>query len=150
MTAPAKQKHAGGRPPKFSAAAEMQAKIDEYFAQCDTKDKPYTISGLAYHLDMTTQALRDYGRKGDEFLCVKKAKQRIESCFEENLTKGNATGSIFWLKNHAGYKDAIEQKHTGDPDNPVIVQHIRPSITREEWLKHHGLDTASGTTVSGT
>jgi len=129
-----KDKHPGGRPPKYKTPQELHEKVEEYFESCwfekitESEDKdtgkietsvvryqqrPYTIAGLAYHLDMTTQALRDYQAK-DEFLCIiKRAKQKIEMNFEENLCGKNPTGSIFWLKNHAGYKDRQELEHSG-------------------------------------
>lgn len=127
-------KHAGGRPPKYKTPQALQEKVDEYFESCwfekitESEDKdtgkietsviryqqrPYTIAGLAYHLDMTTQGVREYQGK-DEFSCIiKRAKLKIEMNFEENLSGKNPTGSIFWLKNHAGYKDKTENEITG-------------------------------------
>jgi hypothetical protein len=132
-----KEKHAGGRPPKFSTPKLLQTAIDEYFESCwfekitETTDeagntemstvryqqRPYTIAGLAYALDMTTQALRDYQAK-PQFLCIiKKAKQKIEMNVEESLVEGkNAAGPIFWLKNHAGYRDKQEIELSGTLD----------------------------------
>lgn len=104
---------AGGRPPKYSKTSQMELDIKSYFDKCDKENRPYTIAGLALALDMTTQALRDYQKK-EEFLCIIKAKQRIESSFEERLSAGNATGSIFWLKNHAKYRDEHHQRMTFD------------------------------------
>jgi hypothetical protein len=142
------EKHAGGRPPKYATPEELQAVIEGYFESCwfeqvtestDEKtgktemssvryqQRPYTIAGLAYHLEMTTQALRDYQSK-DEFLCIiKRAKQKIEMNFEENLHGKNPTGSIFWLKNHAGYKDKTETdvNHKGE-----IVHKIERTIVK--------------------
>lgn len=129
-----KPKHPGGRPPKYPTPELLQTAVDDYFESCwvdkvtENTDKdgnctmsnvryqqrPYTIAGLAYHLEMTTQALRDYQAK-DEFLCIiKRAKQKVEMNVEESLVEGkNATGPIFWLKNHAGYKDKHETELTG-------------------------------------
>jgi hypothetical protein len=47
------------------------------------------------------------------------------------------------------YGDKVTQEVIGDPEKPLEIVN-RPSITREEWLKHHGLDTTTGTSVSGT
>ena len=125
-----KKKHAGGRPPKYKTPKELQDKVDEYFESCwvdkvtESTDKdgvctmsavryqnrPYTIAGLAYHLGMTTEALRNYQDKDEFLVIVKRAKQQVEMGFEENLTRNNPTGSIFWLKNHAGYKDKTESE----------------------------------------
>jgi len=107
-----------GRPPKFKTPEDMQQAIDEYFAQCDDKNPPL-ISGLAYHLDMTTESLRYY-QKQDEFSAVvKKAKQRVEIAVEKNLHSSACTGSIFWLKNNAGYRDKTEQELSGPDGSPI-------------------------------
>jgi len=137
-------KHAGGRPPKFATPELLQQAIDEYFESCwvdkvtETTDKdgkctmsevryqqrPYTIAGLAYHLEMTTQALRNYEAK-DEFLCIiKRAKQKVEMNIEEQLIDGkSAAGPIFWLKNHAGYSDTQKVELTGADGKPVEHKH---------------------------
>jgi hypothetical protein len=125
-----------GRPPKYKTPEEMQRIIDLYFLACrvhtdgdasrladlsedelliinDIVDEVPTISGLAYTLDMTTQAFRDYEKK-DEFLCtVKKAKQRVEMSLEQRLANPACTGSIFSLKNNFGWKDKTETEHSG-------------------------------------
>lgn len=129
-----KEKHAGGRPPKFKTPESLQAVVDEYFESCwfekvtestDEKtgkiemstvryqQRPYTIAGLAYHLEMSTEALRNYEGKKEFLAIVKRAKQKVEMNFEENLAGKNPAGSIFWLKNHAGYKDKQEIEHSG-------------------------------------
>ena len=36
---------------------------------------------------------------------------------------------------------------TGDADNPLVVEELkRPKLTKEEWLKIHGVGTSSGST----
>jgi len=50
------------------------------------------------------------------------------------------------------YGDRISQEITGKDGGPVETVAevtIRPQVTREEWLKLHGLDTAMGATASG-
>lgn len=105
-------KHAGGRPPKFTAVDQMQVEIDAYFAECLECKKPPTVSGLAYALDMSTEALRNYEQK-DEFLAtIKKAKQRVEIALEERLDAAAPAGAIFNLKNNFGWKDAQAIDHS--------------------------------------
>ena len=101
----AEEKDKGGRPPMYKTPEEMQKKIDAYFARCKEDELFPTMSGLAYELEFTTQALRDYEKK-DEFLCtVKRAKQFVEMAWEQALLSGKGSGPIFWLKNNAGWKD---------------------------------------------
>ena len=123
-----------GRPPKYTSPDEMQRLIDLYFLACksrmledgaryledlseddlsivnDVEGSIPTVSGLAYHLGMSTEALRNYEDK-DEFLAtVKKAKQRVEVFLENRLHAGQPTGAIFNLKNNFGWKDKLEQE----------------------------------------
>jgi hypothetical protein len=107
-----------GRPPKFKTPEDMQQAIDEYFAQCDDQNPPL-ISGLAYHLDMATESLRRYGENDEFSAVVKKAKQRVEIAVEKKLHSSACTGSIFWLKNNAGYKDKTEQELSGPDGGPI-------------------------------
>jgi len=129
-----------GRPPKYETPEEMQNIVDLYFLAChsnkndidvaagkskeelliinDIVDEVPTVSGLAYTLGMSTEALRNYEAK-EEFLgTVKRAKQRIEMSLEQRLAGQAVTGSIFSLKNNFGWKDKTEQEHTGQ----VIIQ----------------------------
>jgi len=113
------KKHAGGRPPIFAEEDALASRMDSYFAECDEKEKPYTIAGLALHLGMTTQGLREYQEK-DKFSCIiKKAKQKVEANVESLLLEGKGSGAIFWLKNHAGYKD-IQQTNLADANGEKI------------------------------
>jgi len=119
-----------GRPPKFETPEEMQVAIDEYFAEKFASEKPPTIAGLDYHLDMSTEALRNYEARDGFLATVKRAKQRVEIHLEERLDGSAPTGAIFNLKNNFGWKDKTEQEHSGnlqitaiertivDPQNP--------------------------------
>jgi len=117
-----------GQPAKFTDTQVMQDKIDSYFTECDTSTppRPYTIAGLAYHLDMTTHSLRNYTNKEQFFTIINKARLKVERSFEERLSSGNSTGSIFWLKNHAGYKDKSEVEQSGQIIHKVIREIVKP------------------------
>lgn len=120
-----------GRPPKYSDPEEMQHIIDLYFLACrvhttgktelledlnnddlqvinDIDDVVPTISGLAYTLGMSTEALRNYQDKEGFLATVKRAKQRVEMSLEQRLAGTAVTGSIFSLKNNFGWKDKTE------------------------------------------
>jgi hypothetical protein len=128
-----------GRPPIFATPQEMQEAIDDYFASCvpvfardDEGEIAYhkgnpividinspTISGLAYHLGFESrQSFYDYENKDNFSYTIKRARLRIETLHEKNLSNPmiKPTGSIFWLKN-AGWKDRQDINLTGDmPD----------------------------------
>jgi predicted transcriptional regulator len=99
-----------GRPLKYTSVEEMQKDIDQYFAECDEKNKPYTVSGLAYALGTTRRTLLDYQEKDDFSHTIKSAKAKIELFNEEMLYNKDVstTGVIFNLKNNYGWKDKQE------------------------------------------
>lgn len=99
-----------GRPPKYATPEEMQEAIDAYFAECYSNEEPPTVSGLAYHLGMSTEAFRNYGEKDAFLATVKRAKQRVEIALEKRLNENAPTGAIFSLKNNFGWKDKTEQE----------------------------------------
>mgnify|MGYP000391426276 CR=1 FL=1 len=116
----------GGRRPKFETAEEMQKLIDDYFDSCfveaQTDDgktyqkqiRPFTVTGLAYHLGMTRQGLLDYQAKNKKFNdTITHAKTRIEMYAEEQLfrNQGKTNGVQFNLKNNFNWKDKQEIDH---------------------------------------
>lgn len=114
---------AGGRPPIFKTAEEMQKAIDLYFESCWIVDEqgtkkqiiPYTITGLANAIGMERKTLLDYQEK-DEFCdTVKEAKRKVAQYVEEYLFTGkNQTGAIFNLKNNFDWKDKTETDVTSN------------------------------------
>lgn len=112
----------GGRPLKYKTVEELQAKIDQYFEDCDNfmlktydgegkevfkhQPKPYTITGLALALNMARQDLLNYQNREPFEAVVTHAKLRCENYAEQQLfTNRNTAGVIFNLKNNYGYKD---------------------------------------------
>jgi len=110
---------AAGRPPLYATPEELQAKVDEYFEllYVDAKEKDLsihadstpTITGLVLFLGFCDRAsFYDYEKKKDFTHTIKKARLRVENWYEKALLSGQATGTIFALKN-LGWKDKIEQ-----------------------------------------
>jgi hypothetical protein len=99
-----------GRPPKFDNPGDMQEIIDLYFEQLG--DNIPTMAGLALELDMSSRALRNYAEKTEFLPTIKRARQKVETAWETALIRGGS-GSIFWLKNNAGWKDKTEREHSG-------------------------------------
>ena len=102
-----------GRPMKYDNEKSLSEDIDAFFSECVVEEKPPTISGLAYHLDISTECLRNYGTKEIFSATVKRAKQRVEICLEQRLDAAAPVGAIFNLKNNFGWKDKTEQEHSG-------------------------------------
>lgn len=96
--------HPGGRPLLFDSPDKLQALVDNYF---DNNDK-ITLSGLALHLNIDRKTLYNYEDKDEFFHIIKKARERVESVYEERLVFSSfPTGVIFALKN-MGWKDKQE------------------------------------------
>ena len=99
-----------GRPRAFKSVEEVEEKINAYFNYCEEKEKPYTMSGLAYYLDISRQTLVNYSNQDQFFDTIKKARDRVQMQLEENAlsNKANPTFTIFNLKNNFDWKDKIE------------------------------------------
>jgi hypothetical protein len=112
-----------GRPPKYASPELMAKGIDKYFKSLELSDKPEppTVSGLVLFLGFTDrQSMYDYKAKEPYTCIIKNAVERIIRYHEARIaTSPTCAGSIFWLKNHAGYSD--KQEHTlSGPDGGSI------------------------------
>lgn len=117
-----------GRPRIYETAEELEAAINEYFDGLsgeDGKESPPSMSGLARAIGFSSrQSLNDY-EKDDRFsYLIKAARLDIETYWECRLAGTSPTGAIFWLKNHAGYKDAHEV--TGKDGGPIGFRFVNP------------------------
>lgn len=122
----------GGRPFAFNSPEEMQEKINEYFAFCDTQkeiiatdkgntkviQKPYTISGLCVFMGITKETISQYAKKPEYAPIIAQAKARVENYCEENTMAGklNPIFSIFSLKNNFGWTDRVEINTNSSPE----------------------------------
>jgi len=108
----------GGRPPIYEESDEMENDIKEYFKQAS---HPYTVAGLANHLDITTRTLNNYQKKEEFFPTIKKAKQKIMLDINQGALRGDYVASIakFNLQNNFGWKDTKRQELTGADGGPI-------------------------------
>lgn len=127
-----------GRPPMYKTPEEIEAKIMEYFAECESKPvldgegkqvidetgrpafypgKPPTVSGLAYHLGFTSrQALLNYQGKRDFVDTVTRAKLYIEAYTEGRLfDRDGVQGAKFSLSNNfRGWRDKPPEDNSAE------------------------------------
>jgi|TARA_Y100000310_G_scaffold155220_1_gene154692 hypothetical protein len=115
-----------GRPLKIKTVEELELKIDLYFAWCKENLKPYTMSGLAYALEIDRKTLLSYSYRDEYLLTIKRARDRIQQYVEEKLFDNNVTGVIFNLKNNFGWEDK-RSLETADVSKEKY----------EEWLKNN-------------
>lgn len=114
-----------GRPRAFKNVEEVKSKIDAYFNYCEEKEKPYTMSGLAYYLEIDRRTLLNYSKNEEFFPLIKKARDRVQMQLEEGLYRlGNNSGIIFNLKNNFDWKDKVEVKNTNLPKVEELLSKI--------------------------
>lgn len=109
---------------KYKDAEELKQKIDEYFIECDKKELPYTISGLAYALKIDRRTLVNYSYKESFFSLLNEAKSKIQKQLEENALKGksNAQFTMFNLKNNYGWQDKQEVEAKVDSSIDINIE----------------------------
>lgn len=105
-----KAKRSVGRPLKFETPEQLEEAINTYYAECEIKEKPLTMSGLAYALGVSRKTLVNYSYRDEFLLTIEKARNKVELDNEERLVggKGSATGIIFSMKNNFGWVDKTE------------------------------------------
>ena len=129
--------HRVGQHLRFRTPEDLQKHIDKYFESCMTKvrnkdgalmldedgeplyvqSKPYTLSGLALHLGITTATLRTYRNKSRAGLIrpeyadiILTARQRIEEYAEGQLySRDGNRGGEFVLRAGFGWRTKSER-----------------------------------------
>lgn len=104
------------RGPKFlfSTPKRLKLRLNDYFADCDAKNRPYTVTGMCIWLGTTRQTLWNYMNlhKVDQEIVdiLTNARAKCELWLEEHMLTGsaNTTGCIFSLKNNYGWRDRPE------------------------------------------
>lgn len=112
------------RPPIFDTPEQFTDVAEAYFTDRESKDKPFTVNGLALALGMTRETLLRYGEKEGFSDAVKAVRARLEDHWESRLAGPNAAGTIFWLKNQ-GWSDKTETEMYGRDGGPVAVTTIK-------------------------
>lgn len=105
----------GGRPVKYNNCLDFDGRCELYFEECDENGYPYTVAGLAIALNLSTQGVLEYSEKPEFSAVHARAKLRIEDNWSRLLfSKTGSRGAQFALKHHYGWRDRIDQHHTGD------------------------------------
>lgn len=121
-----KEKHPGGRPPKFTDPVELEAMLDYYFEN----EPVLTMTGLALHLGFCNrQSMYDYENKPEFSDTIKRARTMIEMSYEKDIKTGDGTtGHIFALKNF-GWTDKTQQELSG-PNGGAIENKYTVELVR--------------------
>lgn len=111
---------------KWTDSKVVENLINKYFTDCDKKNRPYTMTGLAYALNCNRWTILKYknmlfkSEKNQNDLellriseLIEDAKNKCERYAEESLfTSKNVSGVIFNLKNNYKWVDKIENVNT--------------------------------------
>src|SRR4051812_24686350 len=106
---------AAGRPAKYESSADLQQKVEQYFAHIKETGEAATITGIALWLGFESrQSFYDYEESEEFSYAIKRSRLKVEHEYELCLHKQSPTGAIFALKN-MGWKDKseVDQKVTG-------------------------------------
>jgi len=114
--------------------------LRKYFADCDAKQEPYGVYGLALALGVHGELVRDISNghdMGEEWrdirisAKIKEATLRIRASVETRLLAKSSVGAMFWLKNCAKWADKLETDVTsgGKTLQAPTVSSIAPPDT---------------------
>jgi hypothetical protein len=105
--------------PKYKSEKELSKAIESYFRECDEKEEPYTVTGLAISIGLSRCQLLQYQSKAQYYNTIKKAKDRCEAFAERQLYQGrNVAGVIFSLKNNWKWRDQQDLNVSNDTKAP--------------------------------
>jgi hypothetical protein len=106
------EKHAGGRPAKWTDGDAVNRMVDEWAMQRVTNKLPLTMSSLAVVLEVDRRTLVNYAQNDEFFPAIKRARIMCEAYMEDQLHRetGQVAGIIFSAKNNYGWADRSEDK----------------------------------------
>lgn len=113
-----------GQPKKFKSPDDLQKLIDAYYIDCDAREVPYTIEGLAVACDCDRRTITNYAHDSEFFPTIKKAREKILAQLSELSMAGklNTAMTIFNLKNNYDYVDKQEIKQDIDANVSIKVE----------------------------
>lgn len=113
---------------KYKTPEELVEIITNYFKDCDKRRKPYTVSGLALYIGLTTQRLRDYEKdyKGTEYAeIIERAKQTIEAyTAEATFDNKKFQGAKFNLQNNFGWAEKQDTNLSGEVTEIIKLEDV--------------------------
>lgn len=115
-----------GRPRLVQSVKELEERAEAYFKDCNDKNEPYGMAGLAYALGFTDRkSLSDYSSYGEKFAeTLSVIRLRVEADKEKRLCSRDhfTPGVIFDLKNNFGWKDSQDLNIGGQEGRPLDIR----------------------------
>lgn len=124
-----------GQPKKFKFK-ELQDRIVGYFEHCsdEANEENPKITGLAMVCGFYgRQQMHEYEAYPEFSDLIKKARTFVESSYEGFLTKGQAAGPIFALKQQ-GWTDTLEQTVKTEVEDPETLKKEIVDLIKSEGL----------------
>jgi len=106
---------------KYEDPTKLNRAIRSYFKDCDERNAPYTMAGLALWLGFASRAsVADYCGRSDELgALMNSAKLRIEQQRSEQLITAEGAapvGKMFDLKCNFGWQEPPQKQEINNPD----------------------------------
>lgn len=141
-----------GRPKAIQTAEELEERIHQYLHNLGRWGLP-TKAGLCFALGISRETLYRYEKEDGFRDTLKHWYSLFEDMWAQNLSRPNATGTIFFLKNAHGYVD----RHENDNNNRVIHYIIPPTIAAKHAVpitqvteENHGADNATESAIAAS
>lgn len=152
-----KKKNPVGAPPKYKNSAEMQEKIDAYFADCEGEllqdangvpvldkygneiylhQRPPTVTGLALALGFASRkSLLEYQGKQEFVNTITRAKAQCEKYSEERLFDRDGTnGAQFSLRFNFGWDTKEEKTEENESASPAVSENRLFELLAPQFL----------------
>jgi len=106
---------------KWDDPDELSQAVSEFYDDCDQRNAPYTVAGLALWLGFSSKdSIRDYcGRKDELGEVMNSARLRIEQQRSEQLITAEGAapvGKMFDLKCNFGWQEPPQKQEVTNPD----------------------------------
>lgn len=114
---------------KWDDPDKLSQAISDYYDDCDRRNAPYTIAGLALWLGFSNKdSVRDYcGRKDELGEIMNSARLRIEQQRSEQLITAEGAapvGKMFDLKCNFGWQEPPQRQEVNNPDGNMGPKYV--------------------------
>ena len=110
-----------GHPRTYKSPEQMQKAIDEYFDECDAKEKPYLISGLCLKLGFLHRSdLVNYSGYSKVYHnIITRARQKVQAYAEAKCYEKHSQGAQFIL--NAGHNWSTNAQVREERDTTISL-----------------------------
>jgi hypothetical protein len=116
----------GGRPKKYTPT-KMRNRINDYFCDCEKKDKVPSIKGMMLYLKMNPQSCYSYMKYPEYEAIFEQARLIISEWLESDVyvSKGQSAGKLAYMQNLHNWSNKTEVETT---TKEMTVEEARAKI----------------------